>query len=54
MQKNRIGLKKLKVKIIKKLKRKGRKKKSKKKEGKLLELQKANVEAGVYNNNKKM
>ena len=46
MQKNIIGLKKLK---IKKWKKKGKKKKENS-----TELQQPNVEAEVYNNNKKM
>ena len=49
-----IGLKKLKIKIIKTTKKKGRKKKrKKKKKGKLHRTAKSKIEAVVYNNNKK-
>ena len=53
MQKNIIIFKKLKIKIIKKRKekKKGREKKEKKENS--TELQRPNVEAEVYNNNKK-
>ena len=47
-----IGFKKLKIKIIKRKKKGRRKKKGEKKENST-ELQKPNVEAGVYNNNRK-
>ena len=58
MQKNIIGFKKLKVKIIKKRKEKNgrRKKKGKKKKKKpenSTELQKLNIDAEVHNNKKK-
>ena len=53
-RKNIIGLKKLKIKIIKKWKKKrGRRKKKGKKKENSSELQKPYVEAGVYNNNRK-
>ena len=49
MQKNIIGFKKLKVKIIKKRKEK----KNERKKKNSPELQKPNIDAEVYNNNKK-
>ena len=51
IEKNIVGLKKLKIKIIKKRNRR-RKKKGKKIENST-ELQKPNIDAEVYNNNKK-
>ena len=54
MQKKIAGLKELKIKIIKKRKEKnGRRKKKGNKKENSTELQKPNVEAEVYNNNKK-
>ena len=54
MQKNIVGLKKLKVKIVEKRKDfKKLKKKEKEKKENSTELQKPNVEAEVYNNIKK-
>ena len=52
MQKKVIGLIKLKVKIIKKEKRE-KTEEERKAGGKVTELQKPNVDAEVYNNNKK-
>ena len=54
MQKKSDTLKKLKVKIVKKRKEKKEEGRKKKKKENSTELQKPNVEAGVYNNNKKM
>ena len=53
MQKNILGLKKLKVKIIKKRGKKWKKKEKRGKKGKHTELQKPNIEAEVYSNNRK-
>ena len=54
MQKNIIGFKKVKVKIIKKRREKSRRRKKKRKEKEnSTELRKPNVEAEVYSNNKK-
>ena len=55
MQKNIVGLKKLKVKIVEKrkdFKKRKEKKRGEKKESST-ELQKPNIDAEVYNNNKK-
>ena len=52
-RKNIIGLKKLKIKIIKERKTGGKEKEKREKKGNSSEVQKLNVEAGVYNNNRK-
>ena len=52
MQKNTIDFKKLKIKIIEKRKQRKKKKKGGKKENST-ELQTPNLEAEVYNNNRK-
>ena len=53
MQKNYNGLKKLKIQIINKRKEKKEEERKKKKKENFTELHKPNVEAVVYNNNKK-
>ena len=53
MQKKYNGFKKLKIKIIKKEKRKKKEEERKNKKENCMELQKPNIDAEVYNNNKK-